>query len=130
MIDKWVPLMFLTFAGSSLGGLARYLLSEWIASRLGERFPFGTMVVNVSGAFLIGVVWGLPWDDRAPLAGFASDFLLYGFLGGYTTVSSFTLNTLNLFQDGEWRSALLNLFGSYFLCLAAVFVGVSVIRIV
>lgn len=77
------------------------------------------MIVNISGAFLIGTAWMM----LSP--GAMRDFLLFGFLGGYTTVSSFTLNTLTLLQDGRWLSAALNLFGSFFLCLAAVFVGAA-----
>lgn len=119
-----------TFLGSALGGLCRHLLSGWFARRYGERFPVGTMAVNVSGACLIGIAWSLPWDGWASTSQIARDFLMFGFLGGYTTVSSFTLNTLNLFQEGEWRKALFNLFGSYILCLAAVFAGAAAVRIV
>ncbi len=117
MAANWIGFLLLTFAGSSLGGLCRYLLSGWVSSRFGERFPAGTMVVNVSGALLIGFIWA------AAAPGPLRDFLTFGFLGGYTTVSSFTLNTLNLLQDGEWLYAGWNLAGTYALCLAAVFAG-------
>ena len=118
-MDNWITFLLLTFTGSSLGGLCRHLLSGSVARRYGERFPTGTIAVNVSGAFLIGLVW------TAFEPGAVRDFLMFGFLGGYTTVSSFTLNTLNLLQDGEWGYALGNLLGSYFFCLAAVFLGAA-----
>ena len=117
MINEWILLILLTFLGSAMGGFCRYLLSERIASRFGKRFPVGTMAVNVSGALLIGFIW------VAATPGPLRDFLTFGFLGGYTTVSSFTLNTLNLLQDGEWLYAGWNLAGTYTLCLAAVFTG-------
>jgi len=124
-MQSWVFIL-LTFGGSSLGGLCRYLLGGFVARRVGEQFPIGTMVVNVSGAFLIGFVWSFSWEILPFVEqGLVRDFLMYGVLGGYTTVSSFTLNTLNLLQEGEWFHASLNLFGSYFLCLVAVFAGAA-----
>lgn len=119
-MQDWITLLILTFAGSSLGGMCRYLVSGFVAHRTGERFPLGTMIVNVTGAFAIGLVWLMlpPGELR--------DFLTFGFLGGYTTVSSFSLNTLALLRDGQWFHALLNLFGSFLLCLAAVFAGAGV----
>lgn len=119
-MQEWLIFLVFTFVGSSLGGLCRYLLSGFVARRFGERFPLGTLAVNVSGSFLIGVVW----VTLSP--GAARDFLMFGFLGGYTTVSSFSLNTLTLLQDGQWFYATLNLFGSFLICLAAVFVGAGV----
>lgn len=119
-MDNWLLLTILAFTGSALGGLCRYLLSGWITFRFGEGFPLGTMVVNVSGALLIGFIWAF----CSP--GSLRDFLMFGFLGGYTTVSSFALNTLNLLQDGEWTYAGWSLIGTYLLCLAAVFGGASV----
>lgn len=117
------------FIGSALGGLCRYLLSGAVARRVGERFPYGTLVVNVSGALVIGLVWSLPGASAAvPLEDFRF-FMMYGFLGGYTTVSSFTLNTLNLMQDREWLPAGLNIAGTYSLCLLAVYIGVSLPRL-
>ncbi len=122
-MSQWVMLYLLTFVGSSLGGLVRFLVCRRIAGSIGERFPVGTMMVNATGAFLIGVVWGLPWEVSAGGSNHMRDFLTFGFLGGYTTVSTFSLQTLELFREGEWTSATLNLFGSFLLCLGAVFAG-------
>jgi CrcB protein len=119
-------LLLLTFVGSAIGGLTRHAVSGFVARRFGERFPTGTMVVNVTGALLMGIVWTAPWS-AGPLAQppLLRDFLMFGVLGGYTTVSSFTLNTFALLQDGEWRSAGLHLGGSWLLCLGAVAAGAA-----
>jgi CrcB protein len=93
--------------GSILGGVARYFLSGVIARRVGETFPWGTLFVNVSGAFLIGIFGGLAEDNASMLA--SPDpwlFAVTGFLGCYTTVSSFSLQTLALAKDGETNRAL------------------------
>lgn len=125
-MDNWTLLLLITFGGSAMGGLCRYLLGGFIARRLGERFPVGTMVVNVTGALLIGLVWRFPSEGMSLAEhDMLRDFLMLGVLGGYTTVSSFTLNTFNLLQEGEWREAGMNLFGTYFLCLGAVFAGAA-----
>src|SRR5690242_19433490 len=88
--------------GSILGGVARYFLSGLIARRVGETFPWGTLFINVSGAFLIGIFAGLAVDNASLMA--APDpwlFAVTGFLGCYTTVSSFSLQTLSLARDGD-----------------------------
>ena len=88
--------------GSALGGTARYFLSGLVARRVGETFPWGTLSVNVSGALLIGIVGALARDSASLFA--SSNLWLFavtGFLGCYTTVSSFSLQTLALARDGE-----------------------------
>src|SRR6516164_9626703 len=88
--------------GSVLGAIARYFVSGFVARRVGETFPWGTLIINVSGAFLIGLFGGLA-ENSASI--FASPgpwlFAVTGFLGAYTTVSSFSLQTLTLARDGE-----------------------------
>ena len=110
--------------GSVLGGSARYFLSGAIARRLGETFPWGTMTINVTGAFLIGIFGALATH---PGSVFASPnpwlFAVTGFLGCYTTVSSFSLQTLTLARNGEPLAALGNLIFSVGFCLAAVSCG-------
>ena len=110
--------------GSALGGVARYFVSGAVARRLGETFPWGTMTVNVTGALLIGVLAGLA-ADRASLFASANPWLfaVTGFLGCYTTVSSFSLQTLALARDGETALALGNVVLSVSLCLGAVAAG-------
>jgi CrcB protein len=110
--------------GSVLGGCARYFVSGAIARRLGETFPWGTMTINVSGAFLIGIFGALATH---PGSVFAAPtpwlFAVTGFLGCYTTVSSFSLQTLMLARSGEQLHALGNIVFSVGLGLAAVSCG-------
>ncbi|MBM3853704.1 MAG: fluoride efflux transporter CrcB, partial [Verrucomicrobia bacterium] len=91
--------------GSALGGVARYWVSGLVAARIGETFPWGTLVVNVSGSALIGVLAAWADSARVGLPPEARQFLMVGVLGGYTTFSSFSLQTLRLLQDGDgWRA--------------------------
>ncbi|WP_041954455.1 fluoride efflux transporter CrcB [Bradyrhizobium japonicum] len=110
--------------GSVLGGCARYFVSGAIARRLGETFPWGTMTINITGAFLIGIFGALATH---PGSLFAAPnpwlFAVTGFLGCYTTVSSFSLQTLTLARNGEPLHALGNVVFSVGLCLAAVSCG-------
>lgn len=110
-------------AGSAAGGAARFLVSGLVARAIGETFPWGTMAVNVTGAFAIGAVAALadnlPIFDRPetwPVA-------VTGFLGSYTTVSSFSLQTLALARDGQFVRAAGNVLLSLLLCLGAVAAG-------
>lgn len=110
-----------------MGGLVRYGLAGWVAVRFGERFPLGTLVVNVTGAFLIGVAAFLPWAEMtssAVVPGVRS-FLMTGLLGGFTTVSSFSLQTFQLLHEGERQKAALNVISSLVCCLTAVTVGAA-----
>jgi len=110
--------------GSALGGTARYFVSGVVARRLGETFPWGTMIVNVTGAFLIGILGALATHGSSLFA--ASNpwlFAVTGFLGCYTTVSSFSLQTLALARDGEAALAVGNVVFSVLLCLGAVAAG-------
>lgn len=126
-MDDWGLILVLTFAGSALGGVARYGVSQWVARHCGEGFPLGILVVNVSGAFGVGVAWVLAWPQfpGVPEQAFYAFFVL-GFFGGYTTVSSNVLDSLTLLRKREWARAGLNVFGTLALCLAAVFAGVGV----
>jgi CrcB protein len=114
----------LVLLGGFFGGIARFYVSGTVGRRIGETFPWGTLVVNVSGALTIGALAGLA---RAVGGIFAADlfrdFVLVGLCGGYTTVSSFSLQTLSLGLGGERRAAMLNIILSTSLCVAAVAVG-------
>jgi CrcB protein len=110
--------------GSALGGMGRFWLSGWVARRIGEVFPWGTLVVNVSGSFVIGVLAVLLGPDSRWLASPRwGQFLMLGVCGGYTTFSSFSLQTLNLLHEGEWLYAAGNAGLSVTLCLLAVGAG-------
>jgi fluoride exporter len=110
--------------GSALGGMGRYWISGIIAQRFGETFPWGTIVVNVTGSFIIGFFATVTGPDgRFLVSTSARQFVMVGLCGGYTTFSSFSLQTLGLMQDGQWLRAGANVVGSVVLCLAAVWAG-------
>jgi fluoride exporter len=111
-------------AGSATGGISRYWASGLIASRFGHSFPFGTLFVNVTGSFIIGFFATMTAPDGRWLVGPAGrNFFMTGFCGGYTTFSSFSLQTLNLAQDEEWLYAGGNAVLNLVLCLVAVWLG-------
>jgi CrcB protein len=110
--------------GSALGGGARYWCSGFIARTIGETFPWGTLTVNAMGSLIIGLIAALTGPDGRLLMGTeARQFIMMGVLGGFTTFSSFSLQTLTLAQDGEWMRAGLNVVGSVVVCLVAVWAG-------
>jgi len=112
------------FLGSGLGGTARYLAATAVAVRWGETFPWGILLVNVTGSFAIGFVAALVTVDERPLLGLdARHFVMTGVLGGYTTYSTFSLQTLALARAGEWFKATANAGGMFVLCFAAVALG-------
>ena len=110
--------------GSALGGMARYGVSGAVARRVGETFPWGTLVVNTVGSFIIGLFAQFTAAGGA-LAGdlAAPQFVVIGLCGGYTTFSSFSLQTLNLARDGEWGRVAGNIVASVALCLIAAWAG-------
>jgi fluoride exporter len=116
--------------GSMLGGVARYFLSGVIARRVGETFPWGTLSVNVSGAFLIGIFGALARDNASLFASSNSWlFAVTGFLGCYTTVSSFSLQTLALARDGESARAIGYVAISVALSIGAVAAGFAFVSL-
>ena len=112
------------FIGGGLGSLARWWASGFIAQRFGETFPWGTLLVNVSGSFVIGLFATLTGPDGRWLAPASfRQFFMLGICGGYTTFSSFSLQTLNLAEDGQWFKAGANAVLSLVLCLVGVWLG-------
>jgi fluoride exporter len=110
--------------GGAIGTIGRYWLSGVVASLAGETFPWGTLVINVSGSFVIGFFAALTGPDGRVFVGSnARQFVMIGLCGGFTTFSSFSLQTLNLMNDGEWFRAGGNIVLSVVLCLIAVWVG-------
>ena len=114
----WVAL------GGALGSAARYGCSLLVAGWVGETFPWGTLVINVIGSFVIGFFAILTGPDgRILVAPDLRQFVMVGVCGGYTTFSSFSLQTLNLLREGDVVQAGANVVGSVLLCLVAVWLG-------
>ena len=117
-------LYFWVMLGSALGGGARYAISGLAANHLGATFPWGTLIVNVTGSFIIGFFTTLTGPDGRMFVGTEGrQFVMTGVCGGYTTFSSFSLQTLNLVSDGEIALAAGNVGVSILLCLLAVWAG-------
>jgi CrcB protein len=110
--------------GSALGGMARYGLSRAIALRLGETFPWGTLTVNVIGSFVIGFIASISGpDSRLLIPSDARTFMMVGLCGGFTTFSSFSLQTLELIRNRDFAEAGGNILLSVAACMAAVAIG-------
>ena len=110
-----------------LGALSRYAVSGWAYSIFGNRFPYGTLTVNVLGSLLLGFVYTLT-VDRTVLSPEARTAVAVGFLGSFTTFSTFSLETVNLLTEGSGVLSLANVFFNVLLCLAAVAVGVTLAK--
>jgi fluoride exporter len=120
----YVQLYLWIAVGSALGGMSRFWCSGVAARLIGETFPWGTLIVNVVGSLIIGFFATLTGPDgRLFVDTTTRQFVMVGFLGGYTTFSSFSLQTLTLMNDGEWFYAGLNIGVSVILCLVAVWLG-------
>ena len=119
-------LILLIGLGSALGGIARYGCSLLLEHFFGATFPWGTLFVNVTGSFVIGLFFALSAPGgRLAVSPEWRLFVTTGLCGGYTTFSSFSLQTLALLRDGEWLAGGLNAVGSLVLCLAAVWLGTA-----
>lgn len=111
--------------GSALGGTARHWLSSAIGQALGPRFPWGTLVVNVSGSTLAGALAALLAGSGLPHAPEARLLFIVGFCGSYTTVSSLALQSLDLAREARWLPCSLNVLGSLLLCLGGAWLGLQ-----
>ena len=110
--------------GSALGGMARYGCSGLAARYIGASFPWGTLIVNVSGSLVIGFLAALAAaDGRLLISPDARAFLMIGVCGGFTTFSAFSIESLDFVRDGDWFSAGANVVLSVVLCLLAVWLG-------
>jgi fluoride exporter len=113
--------------GGGLGATVRYLLGGWIVERLGGAFPFHTLLINVSGSLAIGVFLVL-FTERLVVDPAWRLLLVVGFLGGYTTFSSYTFEALSLLEEGDWLAALGYVLGSNGLGLLAAYAGMVLAR--
>lgn len=113
--------------GSAIGGAARYLLGGWIQQRTGGAFPVHTLLINVSGSFLLGFLqrYGLETTALSPEV---RTMLTIGFCGGYTTFSAFSYETVLLLEQGDWRRAALYTGLSVALTVAAAVAGIGAAR--
>ena len=114
-------------AGGAIGALLRYWASTGVHAWLGRGFPYGTLFVNVLGSLLMGFlfVWLI---DRMAAGPALRAFLLIGVLGAFTTFSTFSMETLNLMESGQFGKALLNVVASVVVCVAAAGAGVLAAR--
>ena len=120
MTYLWIAL------GGALGSVSRFWLGGLVAEHFGETFPWGTMCINVAGSFVIGVIGALASPEGrmdSQTRAFATQFLMVGVCGGFTTFSSFSLQTLNLIREREWLYAGGNVILSVVLCMVAVWLG-------
>lgn len=114
-------------AGSFIGGILRYLVAKAVQSRFLLGFPFGTLTVNVVGCIVIGILYGL--TDRDIVAPEWRLFLATGVLGGFTTFSAFSMETVMLFREGEPAYAIAYVIGSVGLGIAGTLVGYSLVKL-
>jgi fluoride exporter len=127
VLSKNMETFLLISLGAMFGANIRYWVGVWTAGRLGTSFPYGNLIINLTGSFILGFFMTLA-VDRLLIDPRWRIFFAVGFLGSYTTFSSYTLESLSLILDNQWLPGLLNLFGSAFLGGVAVFLGVLLAR--
>ena len=115
--------------GGAFGAISRYWVSESIEKVNGTGFPLGTFTVNLLGSFLIGVLF-IVFAEKLEIAQQWKPLLIVGFLGAMTTFSAFSLDTLLLFQQGHYNTALFYIFSSVIACLFAAYAGIQLTRVV
>ncbi len=113
--------------GGAIGALLRYWVSNGVYAAMGRAFPYGTLFVNVVGSLAMGVLFVLLVDRLAAGPGTRA-FLMVGLLGAFTTFSTFSMETVNLIEDGEWIKAAMNAVLSVVLCVGAAIAGVLIGR--
>jgi len=122
----WTHVLLLAAAGA-VGTIARYGIGGLVQDIAGGSFPWGTLVINVSGCFLFGLVWTLG-EDRMILSGDLRAVILIGFMGAYTTFSTFAFETGAFLRDSQWLMAFANLAGQNIIGIAALILGMALGR--
>jgi fluoride exporter len=118
----------LVFLGAGIGGTLRYVVCRSAYSLFGQDFPYGTLIVNITGSFLMGLLFIIILERFSSVSSQLQAFLLIGILGGYTTFSSFSIETLSLFEQGAIFKAALNTALSFVSCILAAWLGVILAR--
>ena len=119
--------LFFIATGGALGAMTRFLALSSTTALLGNDFPYGTLIVNVTGSFFAGILSMLILDK----SGFTmqiQSLLIIGFLGAFTTFSTFSVDTITLIQNAEWLKVMMNIFLNLSLCLLATFLGIYLVR--
>jgi fluoride exporter len=123
--------IILIMVGAGLGATARFLLAQWAAARFGASFPYGTLLINISGSFLLGFIYTILLRANPATAPLARAFLGVGLLGGYTTFSSFSYETSQLLLEGNLLGAIVNplasVLGGIVVCMFGIALGNLVI---
>ncbi|ORU93156.1 MAG: camphor resistance protein CrcB [Cycloclasticus sp. symbiont of Poecilosclerida sp. N] len=114
-------------AGGSIGALMRYLVSSGIHTWLGRGFPYGTLVVNIVGSLFMGLLYEL-FLQRLSVSPDVKAILLVGFLGAFTTFSTFSIETVQLMEQGDLFKAIINILASVILCVLAAWCGLQIAR--
>jgi len=122
-----MKMIFVIGIGSFIGGAFRYMLSNFIQNKFLLKFPFGTLTVNITGCLLIGIIYEL--SDKGNLSNEWKLFLATGILGGFTTFSAFSIETISLMQEGEIFYATVYIILSVLLGLLATYIGISIVKI-
>ncbi len=121
---------FIISLGAVLGANARYWVADWAAQRFGASFPYGTLLINLSGSLVLGLFMAVFTSGRFLIDPNWRLLVAIGFLGSYTTFSTYTLESFNLIQSGQFWPGLFNLFGSSLLGGLAAAIGMTVGRLV
>jgi len=123
-----MKMLFFIGAGSFIGGVFRYLVTQFVQAKFLSTFPFGTLIVNLIGCFFIGLIFGL--TEKVNFNQELRIFLTVGLLGGFTTFSAFSNETFCLFRDGQFWYATAYILASVFLGLTATYIGNAITKII
>lgn len=124
---EWLVVLLAVAFGGALGALCRYLVAIWVAGFLGTLFPWGTLLINLSGSFALGLLYTL--SLQAAPSSMLRPLVATGFLGAYTTFSTFCMEAINLMRDGEYHRAALYVLASVLLGLAGAWAGMTLAQL-